>query len=163
MSSLNTTDVNVNSFLPVTTAPPGSMIVTSTAPDVCAGVTQKKCFASMKITPVGATPPNLIVEPVTKFTPVIVTLVPPDERPREFDREMMCPAMYVKAADRVLLSPLGFVTTRSTMPSAPAGALHVIEVELTHTTLVAATPLMVTVAPFTKRMPVIVSAVPPET
>lgn len=54
-----------------------------------------------------------------------------------------------------------FVTTTETLPAACAGAVAVIDVELTTTTFVAAVPPMVTVGVPTKPVPVIVTAVPP--
>ena len=58
------------------------------------------------------------------------------------------------------LSPLT-VTVTVTAPALPAGVVAVIEVLLTTTTLVAAVPPNVTVAPAAKFVPVIVTAVPP--
>ena len=55
-----------------------------------------------------------------------------------------------------------FVTTTSTTPAACAGAVAVIEVELTIVTEVATDPPIVTVAPELKPVPVIVTDVPPE-
>jgi hypothetical protein len=53
------------------------------------------------------------------------------------------------------------VTVTVTAPAACAGVVAVIEVLLTTTTLVAAVPPNVTVAPEAKFVPVIVTAVPP--
>jgi hypothetical protein len=53
------------------------------------------------------------------------------------------------------------VTVTVTAPALPAGAVAVIEVLLTTTTLVAAVPPNVTVAPVAKFVPLIVTAVPP--
>jgi len=53
------------------------------------------------------------------------------------------------------------VTVTVTAPAACAGVVAVIEVLLTTTTLVAAVPPNVTVAPLTKFVPVIVTPVPP--
>ena len=53
------------------------------------------------------------------------------------------------------------VTVTVTAPALPAGVVAVICVPLTTTTLVAATPPNVTVAPAAKFAPVIVTAVPP--
>jgi hypothetical protein len=53
------------------------------------------------------------------------------------------------------------VTVTVTAPALPAGVVAVIDVLLTTTTLVAATPPKVTVAPVAKFVPVIVTAVPP--
>jgi hypothetical protein len=53
------------------------------------------------------------------------------------------------------------VTVTVTAPAVPAGAVAVIDVLLTTTTLVAAVLPNVTVAPDAKLVPVIVTAVPP--
>ena len=53
------------------------------------------------------------------------------------------------------------VTTTLTAPAAWAGVVAVSEVALPKTTPVAATPPRATVAPDTKPVPVIVTAVPP--
>ena len=62
---------------------------------------------------------------------------------------------------RLPLCPPGLVTVTVTAPAACAGVVAVIEVLLTTTTLVAAVPPNVTVAPAAKFVPVIVTAVPP--
>jgi hypothetical protein len=54
------------------------------------------------------------------------------------------------------------VTVTVTAPAACAGVVAVIEVLLTTTTLLAAVPPNVTVAPLAKFVPVIVTAVPPD-
>jgi hypothetical protein len=53
------------------------------------------------------------------------------------------------------------VTVTVTAPALPAGVVAVMDVPLTTTTLVAAAAPNVTVAPETKFVPVIVTAVPP--
>ena len=53
------------------------------------------------------------------------------------------------------------VTSKSAKPAVPAGVVQVRLVLLTKTTLVAALPPTVTVAPFWKFVPVTVTAVPP--
>jgi hypothetical protein len=55
------------------------------------------------------------------------------------------------------------VTVTVTAPALPAGVVAVMVVLLTTTTLVAAVPPNVTVAPAAKFVPVIVTAVPPDT
>ena len=59
------------------------------------------------------------------------------------------------------LCPPGLVTATVTAPAACAGVVAVIEVLFTTTTLVAAVPPKVTVAPVAKFVPVMVTAVPP--
>jgi hypothetical protein len=67
----------------------------------------------------------------------------------------------VKALVRLPLPPPGFVTVTATAPAAPAGLVAVILVLLTTVTFVAAVLPNITVAPETKFVPVIVTAVPP--
>src|SRR5439155_924687 len=69
----------------------------------------------------------------------------------------------VNALLRLPLCVSGFVTVTVTAPAACAGVVAVICVPLTTTTLVAAVPPNVTVAPETKFVPVIVTLVPPPT
>jgi hypothetical protein len=67
----------------------------------------------------------------------------------------------VNALARLPLCAPRFVTVTVTAPALPAGVVAVICVPLTTTTLVAAAPPTVTVAPVAKFVPVIVTAVPP--
>jgi hypothetical protein len=62
---------------------------------------------------------------------------------------------------RLPLSPLLLVTVTVTAPALPTGVVAVIDVLLTTTTLVAAVAPNFTVAPATKFVPAIVTAVPP--
>ena len=62
---------------------------------------------------------------------------------------------------RVADWPPDSVTRTSRAPAVPAGVTAVIEVALAMTTLVAAVPPIVTVAPAAKLVPVSVTAVPP--
>src|ERR1051325_8136568 len=67
----------------------------------------------------------------------------------------------VNEAGSVNVEVSGFVTVTSTVPGACAGLIAVIDVALTTTTLVAAVPPIVTLAPVWKPLPVIVTWVPP--
>jgi hypothetical protein len=67
----------------------------------------------------------------------------------------------VNALARLPLCAPRFVTVTVTAPALPAGVVAVIWVPLSTTTLVAAAPPTVTVAPVAKFVPVIVTAVPP--
>ena len=58
-------------------------------------------------------------------------------------------------------SPLGLVTTTLTAPAECVGVVAVIRVSLATTTLVAAMPPKLTVAPLVNLVPVIVTLVPP--
>jgi hypothetical protein len=69
--------------------------------------------------------------------------------------------VYVKALAKLPLSGPGTVTVTVTAPAEFAGAVAVMVVLLETDTFVAATPPNVTVAPETKFVPVIVTAVPP--
>src|ERR1043165_4479986 len=72
-----------------------------------------------------------------------------------------CFGTYVYPFVSVAEALLGFVTVTLTAPPACAGVVAVIFVELTTTTLVAAAPPKVTVAPLTKPVPLIVTDLPP--
>ena len=67
---------------------------------------------------------------------------------------------YINALGKVAVPP-AVVTATSFTPAAPAGVTAVIDVSLTTTTLVAATPPIFTLDPPIKFVPVIVMAVPP--
>ena len=67
----------------------------------------------------------------------------------------------MKLAAEVTVPVSELVTTTSFAPTVPAGVTQVIEVAETTTTEVQAKPPMVTVAPSTKPVPVIVIDVPP--
>jgi hypothetical protein len=67
----------------------------------------------------------------------------------------------VNALARLPLGTPRFVTVTVAAPALPAGVVAVIWVPLTTTTLVAAVPPTVTVAPVAKFVPVIVTGVPP--
>ena len=64
---------------------------------------------------------------------------------------------------RLPLCAAGLVTVTVTVPALPVGVVAVIVVPFTTVTFVAAVPPNVTVAPATKFVPVIVTAVPPAT
>ena len=110
-------------------------------------------------------PPKFTVAPATKFVPVTVTEVPPAAGP-EFGETPVtvgagAGAEYVNPPARVPLCPLGLATTTLTIPAACAGVIAVIVVLFTTLTFAAAAPPIVTVAPATKFVPVIVTDVPP--
>jgi hypothetical protein len=114
-----------------------------------------------KLTLVAAVPPNVTVAPAAKFVPVIVTAVPPATGPLFGDTLLTVgTTTYVNPFVRLPLCPLT-VTVTVTAPALPADVVAVIVVLFTTFTLVAAVPPNVTVAPTTKFVPVIVTAVPP--
>ena len=102
---------------------------------------------------------NTVVAPFTNPVPTIVIIVPPAIGPTAgVTLETVGAATYVNAPVDVATPPT-VVTTTSFAPAVPEGVTAVIEVALTTTTLVAAAPPTVTVAPL-KFVPVMVIAVP---
>jgi len=95
------------------------------------------------------------------LVPVIVTAAPPAVEPL-FGATLVTVGVttYVNPVARLPLCPLT-VTVTVTAPALPAGVVAVIVVAFTTATLVAAALPNVTVAPVTKLVPVIVTAVPP--
>lgn len=112
---------------------------------------------------VAADPPMVTVAPEMKPVPVIVTGVPPKVEPDDGETAVTVGGVtaYVYIPEPVPDSVLGFVTIISLAPTTPAGVTALNDVALTHTTLVAADPPTVTVAPDTNPVPVIVTTVPP--
>lgn len=141
---------------------PFTVTVTVTAPAAFAGVVAVIVVLFVTTTLVAAAVPNVTVAPDAKFVPVIVTDVPPAAGPLLGDTPLTVGAMiYVNALAKLPLCGPGFVTVTVTAPALPAGVVAVICVLLVMTTLVAAAVPNVTVAPDTKFVPVIVTAVPP--
>src|SRR5436190_406109 len=93
----------------------------------------------------------------------MVTGVPPIVVPLPGVTVVMVGAVetYVKALASVPLCASGLVTVTFTDPPACAGVMAVIDVASTTTTLVAAVPPKVTVAPATKLVPVMLTALLP--
>jgi hypothetical protein len=135
---------------------------TFTAPAACAGVVAVICVPLATTTFVAGVPPNVTVAPVTKFVPVMLTAVPPVVGPLlGLTLLTVGAATYVNPLVRLPLCVSGLVTTTFTAPAACAGVVAVIWLVLTTTTFVAVVPPNVTVAPVTKFVPVMVTAVPP--
>ena len=140
----------------------GLVTTTDCAPAEPVGVVAVIEVELTHVTPVAAAPPIVTVAPDTKPVPVIVIATPPASVPLDGDTEITVGATaYVKAPVPVPDRLLGFVTMTFCAPAVPAGAMTVIDVALTHVTPVAAVPPMVTVAPDTNPVPVIVTEVPP--
>jgi len=97
--------------------------------------------------------------------PVIVTAVPPPTAPVVGVIEATVGAgllpVYVNALVRLPERPVEFVTVTVTVPAAPAGVVTEMVVLFSTVTFVAAVAPKVTVAPATKLVPVMVTAVPP--
>jgi len=140
---------------------PFTVTATVTAPALPAGVVAVIDVLLTTTTLVAAVAPNFTVAPAAKFVPVIVTAVPPVAGPL-FGLTLLTvgATTYVNPLARLPLCPLT-VTVTVTAPVLPAGVVAVIVVLFTTTTLVAAALPNVTVAPATKFVPVIVTAVPP--
>src|SRR5258707_897269 len=115
------------------------------------------------VTSVEATLSNVTAAPDVKPVPVIVTAVPPASAPDGGVTPVIvgAGAMYVKALATVALCPSGLVTVTGAGPATCAEVVAAIVVLSTMVTPVAAVLPMVTCAPATKSLPVIVMAVPP--
>lgn len=145
-------------------SPPGFVTVTVTLPAEPAGLAATMLVLLFTVTLVAAVVPNITLAPARKFVPVIVTPVPPVVGPLLGLILVIVggkDALYVKALDKLPLSPLGLITATLTAPAVFAGAVAVMELLLVTETLVAAALPKVTVAPETKFVPVIVTMVPP--
>ena len=142
----------------------GFVTVTLTVPAAPAGVVAVIVVPFTTEMFPAAFPPTLTVAPATKFVPVIVIGVPPTVDPVAGDTFVTAGAgnVYVNPFVNVAACASGFVTTTFIAPAAAcAGVVAVIEVGLTTVTPVAAVPPMLTVAPVTKFVPVMVIGVPP--
>ena len=140
--------------------PPAVVTATVFAPVVPIGVTAVIEVALTTTTLVAAVPPTVTLLAPVKFVPVIVIGVPPANTPVfGFTELIVGAAIYVNAPMDVTAPPT-VVTTTFCAPTVPAGVAAVNDVpEPFTTTLVAAEPPTVTVAPV-KFVPVIVIAVP---
>ena len=137
------------------------IVVTAT---LCAPAVPAEVLAVMPVAVfvkiVAATPPTFTLVAPLKLVPAIVIVVPPATGPEiGVTVVMVGSATYVNAAVLVAVPPT-VVTATSFTPAAPAGVTAVMEVELTTTTLVAATPPTFTVVPARKLVPVRVRVVP---
>jgi hypothetical protein len=141
----------------------GFVTTTFTVPATCAGVVAVIVVAFTTVTPVAAVPPMVTVAPPTKPVPLIVTLVPPAVGPLVGAIPLTVGGgpTNVKQPAQLPDCASGFVTVTVAAPAACAGVVAVIVVAFTTVTPVAAVPPMVTVAPATKFVPVIVTLVPP--
>ena len=149
--------------VPVPAEPPAFVTTTLAVPAEPAGVTAVIEVELTNTTLVAADPSMVTVAPVIKPVPVIATDVAPKVEPElgESETTVGATTAYEYNAVPVPVNRFGFVTTISLAPTAPVGVTAVNDVELTNTTLVAAEPPTVTVAPDTNPVPVIVTAVPP--
>ena len=134
--------------------------VTLFTPQVPIGVLAVMDVALTTTTLVAATPFTFTLVAPVKLVPVIVIAVLPLVGPDVGEIEVIVgAATYVNALALVAVPPT-VVTATLLAPAVPAGVFAVIEVALTTTTLVAATPFtLILVAPV-KLVPVIVNAVP---
>jgi hypothetical protein len=143
----------------------GFWTLTLTAPAAAAGVTARSCVALTKVV-LAAEVPKDTTAPLTKFDPLIVTVVPPVVGPEVGDTAFDAAnagagAMYVNPFGRVADCVSGFWTLTLTAPAAAAGVVAVSCVALTKVVLAAAVPKDTT-APLTKLEPLIVTLVPPD-
>ena len=155
-----TTAIYKNAFVAVA-VPPGVVTATLAAPTVPAGVTAVMVVDESTTTLVAATPPIVTLVAPVKVAPVIVNGVPPTVEPVTGEtEEIIGSAKYINAFDAVAV-PFGVVTATLAAPTVPAGVTAVMLVDESTTTLVAATPPIVTLVAPVKLAPVIVIAVPP--
>ena len=141
--------------------PPGVVSEIVFAPAVPAEVIAVTVVGLATITVVAPIPPIVRTEVPVRFVPVIVIGVPPTKGPPfgEIDVIVGC-AKYVKPFVRFAVPP-SVVSETVFAPAVPAGVTAVTVVELTTTTLVAATPPIVTLVAPVRFVPVIVIGVAP--
>jgi hypothetical protein len=140
--------------------PPGVVTLMLFRPGVPAGVVHVIVVGLTTVMPVAFSVPTFTTVAPVKFVPVTVIDVPPLASPPDGDTPVTVGnAKYVKAPAEVTVPP-GVVTTMSRLPADAAGVRHVIRVEEA-TTLVAATPPIVTDVAPPRFVPLIVSAVFP--
>ena len=116
-------------------------------------------LAETTILLVTATPPTVTLVLSAKLLPVIVIAVPPAVGPKP---GLKLKSVYVNVF-AVTEEPSVVVTTTGCAPTIPAGVTAVTLVAETTTTLVAATPPMVTPVVLANNVPVIENGVPPNT
>ena len=144
------------------TVPPAVVTATLCAPVVPAGVTAVIEVALTTTTLVADAPPTVTLLAPVKFIPVMVIAVPPAKTPVfGFTELIVGRAIYVNALGKLTVPP-AVVTATLCAPAVPGGVTAVIEVALTTTTLVAATPPTVTLLAPGKFVPVIVKGVLPK-
>ena len=138
---------------------------TSADPGAPAGVLAVICVALTTVTFVAEFPPINTAAPVRNPVPVIVTVVPPATGP-EFGVKAAViiggwPARKLNPPTSVPVWPSGFLTVMFTVPTPPLAVTATMCVELTKVVEAAAIVPNVTVAPFEKLVPSIVTEVPP--
>lgn len=135
--------------------------VPGTQPEECSGVVILKDVPVLYVISTGI--PSIVKVAPLKLAPVKVTTVPPcvEPEPGKMDEIVGTGMRYVNALALVVVPP-AVVTLTLLAPAVPAGVLAVIEVALTTTRLVAATPFTFTLVAPVKFLPVIVNAVPPK-
>ena len=142
------------------TAPPTVVTTTSLTPAVPEGAAAVRDVPDpFTTTLVAAAPPTVKVAPV-KFVPVIVIAVPDVNGPDDgLTLAIVGAATYVNvmACD---VDPPTVVTTIVFAPAVPTGVTALMDVALSTTTPVAATPPIVTLVAPVKFVPVMVMAVP---
>ena len=141
--------------------PPAVVTATLFAPAVPAGVTALMEFAFTTATLVAATPLTVTLVTLVKLVPVMVNVVPPRVDPEVGEIAVIVGGVTNVNALALVAVPPRVVTATLLAPAVPAGVLAVMEVAFTTTTLVAATPLTITLVVPVKLVPVIVNVVPP--
>ena len=140
--------------------PPTVVTTTSFAPAVPTGVAAVKDVPEPFTTTLVAAAPPTVTEAPLKFIPVIVIAVPDVNGPDDgLTLAIVGAATYVNvmACD---VDPPTVVTTIVFAPAVPTGVTALMDVALSTTTPVAATPPIVTLVAPVKFVPVMVMAVP---
>ena len=142
--------------------PPAVVTATSFKP-ASPAVVLAEIEVAVARTLVAATPPTFTLVAPVKFVPVMVMVVPPSVEPLDgVTLEIVGAGTTYVNVIACVVDPLGVVTTIVLAPIVvDAGVTAVIEVALTTTTLVAATPLIFKLLAPVKFVPVMVIAVPP--
>jgi hypothetical protein len=110
--------------------------------------------------------PNMaVVDPTTKPVPVMVTPVPPANRPAFGEIPVMtgAPKVNLSTAEVADVPPPTMVAVMSTVPADSDGDVALHEVVVHETAVPAVPPKLTVVEPATKLVPVIVTTVPPPT
>ena len=144
--------------------PPAVVTATSFKPAALAGVLAVIEVALDTTTFVADTPPTFTLVAPVKFVPTMVMVVAPKVEPLDgVTLEIVGAGTTYVNEIACVVDPLGVVTTIVLAPIVvDAGVTAVIEVALTTTTLVAATPLIFKLLAPVKFVPVMVIAVPPK-
>jgi hypothetical protein len=163
LTPVTVTAVKVNSSAsPTALVPSGVVTLTSTIPTDSSGAVAVIEVSEVTTNDAEVAPKSTIVEPV-KPVPVMTTDVPPVAGPESGRRRFTVGGVKVNWSSVVMaLVPSGVVTVTSTVPTGSAGVVALIEVSEITTNGADVPPKSTAVAPV-KPLPLMITAVPPET